>query len=396
MSVGIGGALRQRTDTPPRGSVVAAAVIGGGILLASVGCSRGGSSLGSGADTLYVGVAAARANANYFNGVQLALDRLNSERPSGAPYLALKLPPDQQPSQVRVAEGFRDDPSVIGVVGHTGSAQTMDAAPVYGDVDHGGRRAVVAITPTATNPAVTKGSDWVFRVCPTDDDAARALARFAIDSVRAKRVAILYRNDLFGRGFTRVIVPELQRRGAVVVEKDPYLAGVTAYEAYAERIARESIDALIVAGGGVDAADMIRALRKSGARPAVLGTDDVSNVVADAAGGAKPGEFDGVRFTAFFQPTKASAGAGDAAAFVTEYRRRFGATPSQQAALSYDAEMLIGRAVHAVGRDRVKVRDRIASVGSDAPPHHGLTGDIRFAGQHDAQGKQVLIGQVEP
>ena len=394
MSVATHGARRPRFSVTVRRGSVVAGVVTSGVLLASLGCSGGGSSFGGNADTLFVGVAAGRANATYFNGVQLALDRLNAERPKGAPVLALRLPPEQQPSQVKVAEGFRDDPHVIGVVGHTGSAQTMDAAPVYGDVDHAGRNAVVAITPTATNPAVTKNSEWVFRVCPTDDDAARALARFALDSMRAKRIAIIYRNDLFGRGFTRVFTPELQRGGAQVLERDPYLAGVTEYDAYAERIARARVDVLVVAGGGVDAADMIRALRKAGANPAVLGTDDVSNIVNDAAGGSKAGEFNNVRFTAFYQPGNAGA-SGDQVNFVSEYRKRFNSAPNQQAALSYDAAMLIGRAVHAVGADRRKVRDHIASIGNDVPPHHGLTGDIRFAGQHDAIGKQVLIGKVE-
>ena len=82
---------------------------------------------------------------------------------------------------MEVAARFRDDRRVIGVVGHTGSAQTMDAAPIYGDVVNGGANGIVAITPTSTNPQVTRVSSWVFRVCPTDDDAARALARFALD-----------------------------------------------------------------------------------------------------------------------------------------------------------------------------------------------------------------------
>src|SRR5689334_4665649 len=246
------------------------------LILAAVdsGCSRDVSAREAPSDTLYIGVAAGRANATYFNGVGLAIDRLNAERPKNAPWLALRLPPEDQSSQVKVAQYFRDDPRVIGVVGHTGSAQTMDAAPVYGDMDHGGRNAVVAVTPTATNPAVTTLSPWVFRVCPTDDDAARQLARFAIDSVRARRVAILYRNDLFGRGFMRTIVPALVRGGAVVVERDPYLATVTEYDAYALRMASRHVDVLVVAGGGADEADMIRALRRIGAAPTVLGTDD--------------------------------------------------------------------------------------------------------------------------
>src|SRR5438067_1977117 len=141
-------------------------------------------------DTLYIGVAATRTSVAYFRGVQVALDRLNAERPPGAPPFGLRLPPLAQPTQVGVAATFRDDPSVIGVVGHTGSAQMMEAAPVYGDLASGGRHAVVAITPTATNPDVTRVSNWVFRICPTDDDAARALAKFAADSLRVQRVAV--------------------------------------------------------------------------------------------------------------------------------------------------------------------------------------------------------------
>jgi branched-chain amino acid transport system substrate-binding protein len=298
---------------------------------------------------------------------------------------------------VEVAARFRDDPAVVGVVGHTGSAQTMDAAPVYADAAHGGRNGVVAITPTATNPQVTRVSDWVFRVCPTDDDAARALARFAIDSVGAHRVAIVYRNDLFGRGYTRTIAPVLTAGGVGIVERDPYLAGITEYEAYAKRIARAGADVVIFAGGGPDAADLVRALHAAGAKPAILGSDDVANILEAArTPGAAPDRerFRGVRFTAFYDPARALG--DDEQLFASEYRRRFGQAPTHQAALSYDAAMLIGRAYLAVGADRGRIRSWIAAVGRGAPPQEGVTGTIRFDERGDAIGKPVLIGSVQP
>jgi branched-chain amino acid transport system substrate-binding protein len=339
-------------------------------------------------DSLYIGVAAARGNVEYFRGVQLALDRLNADRPARARPLAMRLPPDSQPSQITVAAGFRDDPSVVGVVGHTASGQTLEAAPVYGDVEHNGRRALIAVTPTATNPAVTRAGDWVFRVCPTDDDAARALARFAADSIRAKRVAVVYRNDFFGRGFTRVIVPALSRRGVSIVERDPYLAEITEYEAYARRIARRSVDAVVFAGNGQDAAEMIRALRGAGVNPTILGTD----AVADVREAGAPGEFGDVRFAAFFDPDRATS--AEQRLFVGEYQRRFGGVPTHQAALSYDAAMLIGRATQAVGGHRRKVRDWVAQVGRAAPPHPGITGPIRFDEHGDAINKVVVVARA--
>lgn len=353
------------------------------------GCADAGPTAAAAGDTLYVGVAAARASEEYFRGVQMAIDHLNAERPRGARPLAMRLPPETQSSQVAVAAAFRDDPLVIGVVGHTGSAQTMDAAPIYGDVEGGERRAVVAITPTATNPAVTRASRWVFRVCPTDDDAARALAHYALDSLHARRVGIVYRNDLFGRGFTRVLAPELTAGGATVVERDPYLAGLTEYAAYATRLARRRVDVLVVAGGGVDAADLVRALRAAGTAPAVLGSDDVANISTAAK---TPGEFRGVRYTAFFDARASTA----ARAFAGEYQRRFGVAANHQAALSYDAAMLIGRASQIVGGDRHAIRDWIAAVGRSAQSWAGVTGEIRFDENGDAVGKAVLIGTVQP
>jgi ABC-type branched-subunit amino acid transport system substrate-binding protein len=85
---------------------------------------------------------------------------------------------------------------------------------------------------------------------------------------------------------------------------------------------------------------------------------------------------------------------GKQQAFVRDYTRLFGGSPDHQSALSYDAAMLIGRAAHAVGPNRRKVRDWIAQVGRNAPPHHGATGVIRFDEHGDATNKTVHVGRA--
>ena len=398
------------------GQVVTAIAIAATTGAATTSCSRMGASATTGTDSVFIGVAASRTSLAYFRGAQLALDKLNAERPRESPPLGMRMPATAQTSQVAVAARFRDDPAVIGVVGHTGSAQTMEVAPIYADAANGGKRAIVAVTPTATNPQVTRVNRWIFRVCPTDDDAARALARFAIDSLHVQRVAVVYRNDLFGRGFTRRIAPELTSASVTIAERDPYLADITEYQAYAARIARSHIEAVIFAGGGVDAADLVRALHDEASHPAILGTDDVAsildgikpvvpNAVARARGGGRRRApepqatndrelFRGVRFTAFYDPKRATD--GDAKQFATAYTQRFGTAPTPQAALAYDATMVIGRAELAVGPDRNRIREWVASIGNGLPAMHGITGDIRFDDHGDAVGKPVVIGTIEP
>ncbi len=356
----------------------------------SVACGSGAASGGPGADSVYLALAASPAAANeaYRNGVRLALDQLNATRPPGARPFGLRLQPESLTTQVGVAAAFRDDPSVIGVVGHTGSGQTLEAAPVYADLEHGGRRALVAITPTATNPALTRASEWLFRVCPTDDDAARALARFAYDSLRARRAAVIYRNDLFGRGFLRAFALAFERFGGLVVERDPYLSGLTEFAAYAARIRRRDVEVVILAGANEDAEAVLTSLRAAGSRAAVLGTDDLA---ALASRGAASPAVRGVRFVSFYLPGR---GTGAARAFDSLYQARFGAPPDHRAALAYDAARLLGAAVLAVGPDRRRVRDWLAGVGTALPPFEGVTGPIRFNLFRNAMNKPVLIGEV--
>jgi branched-chain amino acid transport system substrate-binding protein len=362
-----------------------------GLVLFAAGCGGSGAGPSGGGDTLFIGVAAAMTDAAlpYFNGVELAVAELNARRPPAAAPFGLRRPPAEQPTQVSVAIALRDDAAVIGVVGHTGSAQTLEAAPVYGDVAGDGAHAVVAITPTATNPLVTRGGTWVFRVCPTDLDGARAIAAYAADSLRARRAAVIYRNDLFGRGYTRAFAPVFTEAGGELVERDPYLAGITAFEAYALRIARHQVDALVVAGGATDAIEITRAIRAAGSRPHILGTDDLAALTTDSVAVRDYGD---LRYTAFFVADRATTEAGRA--FVGAYQARFGHSPDHRAALSYDAAMLIGLAALEVGPDRRRIRDRVAATGRDQPAHQGVTGEIRFDDEGDVIGKTVLVVPV--
>ena len=354
-------------------------------------CSDAGPQAGAGGDTLYIAVAAARGPTTeaYFNGVAMAVDELNAARRPNEPPFGMLLPPEDQPSQVAVAAAFRDDPAVIGVVGHTGSGQTLEAAPIYADVEHGGERAVVAISPTATNPLVTRASAWVFRVCPTDIDAARALARYAADSLDSRRAAVIYRNDLFGRGFTRTFEPEFESGGGAVVERDPYLADITEFEAYATRIVRRRADALVIAGGAADAATVVRMLQELGGRMPILGSDDLASLAADPQTAR---EFRGVRYTAFYLADRAITDRGER--FAREYRLRYGMQPEHRAALSYDAALIIGTAASIVGPDRNRIREWIERLGNGHDRFEGATGPIGFDSWGDPIDKPVQIAEV--
>ena len=360
-------------------------------LAAGTGCGRLAGGGAASRDTVYVGVAVGLQSperyVNVFRGTQLALDDLNARRPGGAPVLALRRPSASARSHVDVAAAFVADDAVIGVVGHTESEPTIDAAPIYEDRAGGGRRALVAVSPTANGTLVTRVNDWVFRVCPVVSRQAEALARFASDSLQLASVAVVYRNDASGKDFARAFAAEFERGGGRVVERDPFVEEFPEFDAFATRIARRGARGVVFSGNAPEARRLIGALRVAGADAAFLATNPPA--LGDSAAVR---DFAGAHYLSLFDPRLTADSASDR--FARAFQQRVGAPPDHWAALAYDAAMLIGRGVHAAGADRRRVRDWVSGVGRSAPAHQGVSGRIAFDSIGDPREKAVLVRRI--
>ncbi len=358
---------------------------GAAITLASLGACRGAGSV----EQVAIGLAAqvqSPTNISTRQGAELAIARLNEQRPRGAPAFVLRTVSASIYLAVPMATALRNDREVVGVVGHTDSRSTLEAAPVYEDAEHDGAHAVVAVTPVSTSMLLSGRSPWIFRICPNDSANSRAAANFAIDSLHSTRAAMMFRNDAFGIGWSRAFTGVYEQRGGTVVSRAPHLAKMAEWAAYAGLVHKQSPDLILFPGGPADAETLIRDLRALGTAPRMIGGDGFSTMEEDAK------EFAGIYYVSFFLPSRPpNDGARD---FVGEFQRRYRILPDQRAALAYDATMLIGRAVIAVGPDRARIRDYLDEIGTKRPAVVGVTGPIAFDAKHDAVNKSVLIAQV--
>jgi branched-chain amino acid transport system substrate-binding protein len=351
------------------------------------GCSR---RAGAGSD---IGIAVAldpqRAGMqSIYNGVQLAVAHLNAkygDKLGGAKFQMVKGAADVR-DPVRIADTFRGNPIVVGVVGHPESGTTLAAIDEYADTKNGGRNGVLAISPTGTSPALSGANRWLFRVCPSDVQSSRAVARYLLDSLNARRASIIYRNDSYGKDWAKSFTETYNLGKGAVVQRDPYLQGATAWDAYAGYLKLLKPDVLLFPGSQEDALDALRAMRAAGVTTPFIGGDATSGLEANAA------EFPNVRYTAFFLARRATS--PEARAFVDAYKAAFKEEPDQRAALGYDAATLIGRGVAEVGPDRAKLRDYVESIGSGRPPMPGVAGPIAFDDKHDPVNKPVVIARV--
>jgi branched-chain amino acid transport system substrate-binding protein len=323
-----------------------------------------------------------------YNGVELAVSQLNAQygdKLGGGKFQMVKGAPDVS-DPVKIADTFRNNPRVVGVVGHPESGTTLAAIDEYADTKNAGRDGVVTISPTGTSPALSGANRWLFRVCPSDVQSSRAVARFLLDSLKARRASIIYRNDSYGKDWAKSFTETYKQGNGVVVQRDPYLQGATPWDAYAGYLKVLKPDVLLFPGSQEDALLALRAMRAAGVTTPLIGGDATSGLEANAA------EFPDVRYTAFFLARRATS--SEARQFIDAYTKAFKEEPDQRAALAYDAAMLIGRAAADVGADRAKIRDYVESIGNGRPPMPGVAGPLAFDEQHDAVNKPVVIARV--
>ena len=315
-------------------------------------------------------------------GLQLAVERLNADG-VGAVRFAVTMP-SAATSTVQIAQQLRDDPTVIAVVGHPESGTSLEAIPVYADVEHAGANAVVAISPTASSPHLTGISPWFFRIAPSDHEAARLVARYVADSLGAKTVAIIYRNDSYGRDWSARFSETYASKTGTVLARIPYLTGITEWKAYALQLKKLAPQVLLFPGDADDATAMLREHKVNDVRLTFIGGDGTEGM-------ARTHEFPEAKYAAFFLSERATSAEGKR--FVDSYRTRFNEAPDMFSALSYDAALAIGRTVIAGARTRSTLRDKLEQI-TDATAIEGAGGKIAFDAQRDITGRTIVIATV--
>ncbi|MDB4882785.1 MAG: hypothetical protein JWL95_1551 [Gemmatimonadetes bacterium] len=344
------------------------------LLVLIVGCSNAGSG------SLVFGAAGPwkeAYGAMNRKGIQLAQEEINA-RPerAGAP-LRIIFQDDEGSGQVasKIAQQFVDSADVVAVVGHVNSGAMVAAAQVYD-----GRLAAVATT--ATSPALTGISSWVFRVISSDSTNGAGIAKFA-SSLGRTRAAILYENNTYGRGlgdaFRRAFAGQ-------VISMDPIGEGKDQlFDAFVTYFKQTKPDVVFVAGTDVSGLSFVREARRQNLEADLIGGDGWSGLNADTA--RSQGVYVGVPFTAEDPRPEAQR-------FVSAFTAKFNVRPDNNAALAYDATMLVYQAALESGGDRRKIRDYLASL-TEATAFKGVTGPIRFRPDGDPVAENVVMTRID-
>jgi branched-chain amino acid transport system substrate-binding protein len=275
---------------------------------------------------------------------------------------------------------------------------------VRGVMDFANTNKMVVISPSSTSPLLAAPNDYIFRAVPTDLFQGNVLAQL-MSKVGVKKVAVIARNDDYGRGLTDAFEKVFASKFGGSVKKILYTVGQPDYAAEVAQlssIVREF-------GAGSDTAVLIIAFEDDGLN--ILGHSRLDPTLPNIRwfgsetlrrpaaylpapdGKATPeiAEFLAkVKLTGVFASPR---GSPLAAKFEADYKARFGREPSPYAYFTYDAVWLAAQAILYSGRyDGEAVKAALPIV---AERFVGVTGYKAFDENGDARGSDYVIWQYQ-
>lgn len=267
---------------------------------------------------------------------------------------------DNKSDKVEAANAARnlvDKEQVAVVIGSWGSSLSMAAGPIYQEAQ------IPAIGTSCTNPLVTLGNEYYFRVCFIDSFQGVVMANYAYNEAGAKKVAIIQEisND-YSVALSQIFQEEFKKLTGdeeAIVSVSNYNTGDQDFTAQLTSIKESGADAIFAPGNFTESALVMKQAKELGIDIPFLGADtwetpEVIEIAGEAAEGAV--------FSTFFD--SAVPLTETTTIFLDAYKAKYGEDkePAAVTALAFDAYILALDAIEKAGStDGPAIRDALAA-----------------------------------
>ncbi|MFI7598504.1 ABC transporter substrate-binding protein [Actinoplanes sp. NPDC049681] len=311
-------------------------------------------------------------DAAYARALQLRVEQVNASGALGDKRLVLRIQDNRSDttSSLRNISTLADDPKVAAIVTGGCNECVVGAAKTINDK----RVPTIALAAADEVSSPVESRRWVFKLGPNANDSAAALVSELVRT-KTKSVALLYSDDLYGRGGRARMAKQLTAAGIDITNQLPVKPTATDVTQTVGTLTDSRPDALIV-WTGPDQATLAATSAKVAQYKGRIYFD------AEAAGD-------------LFLPQEAAAATNDTTMVFTQilaiddviattpakaarkqwfrdYTSRYGSY-SGVASFGADAVSLIADAVTQAGGDRRRIRDILETTQTD-----GLSGPIRL------------------
>ena len=183
---------------------------------------------------------------------------------------------DPAKAPTAAAELVSKDVSVV--LGSYGSTVSLAGGPVFGEAG------VPAIGVGCTNPQITAGNDYYFRICFLDPFQGTVLANFAQEKFSAKKAYCL---GELGNEYDQGLINYFEQAFDGTVEKDSFPTNTSDFTTYLNKAVNEGVDVIFCPVSITYSTQIIKLAASLGIEIPILGGDTLdSNMVLEAAAGS--------------------------------------------------------------------------------------------------------------
>lgn len=340
------------------------------------------------ADTIKIGVAGAHSGelASYglpsLNAARLVVDDFNAKGGLLGKQIELIAQDDQCKPEIATNAATRlisDGVSVV--MGHICSGPTKATLPLYTDAK------IISMSPSATTPSLTApgANPYFFRTIANDDDQATISARFAMDKLGAKKIAILHDNGDYGKGYAETARNLITKEGkAEVVLFEAVTPGANDYSSVVRKARQKGAEVLMWGGYYPEASKILGNMHSLDFFIPLIGPDGLKDkAFIQMAGPDAEGVYaSGPKDTSLNPLSIAAAKA---------HQEKFGTPPGAFFDNAYAATYALMAAIQAAGSTEVdKIMDALHNNEVDTP-----VGRIKFDANGDALGVGMAMYQVK-
>lgn len=288
---------------------------------------------------------------------------------------------------VSVTQKLISQDSVVAVIGPNASRYALPAAAIAESSK------VLMISPWSTNaqltidPKTRQPMKYVFRACFTDSFQGQVVAKFAMNTLGAKKAAVLYdvASD-YNKGIADVFKATFESLGGQVVGFETYTTGDKDFSGQLTKIKQSNPNVIFLPNYYNEVPLQIQQAHRLGITVPFLGSDSWGSQELIKLGGK---EVEGDYFSTHYAPDIATPVAKK---FVAAYTTAYGSVPDDIAALTYDSFGLLFEALKTAGKvDRQAVRDAMAGIAH----YEGVTGNLQFKEGSGDPIKSAVILQIK-
>ncbi|MDB5392012.1 MAG: Extracellular ligand-binding receptor [Planctomycetaceae bacterium] len=268
---------------------------------------------------------------------------------------------------------------VVAVLGEVASGLSLAAAPICQE------NGVPMLSPSSTNPKVTKVGDMIFRCCFIDPFQGAVCARFAVEhpKLKAKTAAILYDQSApYSVGLQEEFEKAFVKLKGEIVLKQTYQEGDQDFSAQLTAIRGSKPDVIFIPGYYTEVGSIAVQARKLGIETPMLGGDGwESPKLGEVAGKA----FNGCYYSNHYSSQDPNPRIQD---FIKKYKAKYNETPEAMAALGYDATYILAEAIK---RAKSLSGKDIAAEIAKTKDFDGVTGKITIDADRNAVKAAVML-----